>query len=188
MPANQIDNSATGFVVARNGALPSNQLWFFDVTMDVTTGFPVFGPARGVTVGTYDVPAAATQPVFTQKLDTLDARMTQAVQATDPRLGTFSFWTQHTIANGTFSSVRWYEIDPVPATPVVLRSDDISFANTFLFNAAISPDRRVDGAISAFGNNFVIEYNAFGQIDRHQSTHQLALERQWRAALRPFGQ
>ncbi len=164
VPANQIDTSATGFVVARNGALPSNQLWFFNVTKDATTGFPVFGPARGVTVGTYDIPAAATQPVFTQKLDTSDARNTQAVQATDPRLGTFSFWTQHTIANGTFSSVRWYEIDPVPATPVVLRSGDISFSNAFLFNAAISPDRRVDGAISAFGKNFVIEYNVSGKL------------------------
>ncbi len=187
MPANQTDNSATGFVVAENGTVPSTKLWFFNVTKGAT-GFPVFGPARGVTVGTYDIPAAATQPVFTQVLDTLDARNTQAVQAADPRTGTFSFWTQHTIASGTVSAVRWYEIDPVPAAPVVLQSGNISSSGSFLFNAAISPDRRVDGSITAFGNSFVIEFNAFGQIQRHQSTHRRGIERQWRAALLPSGQ
>ena len=158
VPANQVDTAATGFVVARNGALPATKLWFFNVTKG-GTGFPVFGAARGVTVGSYAVPAAASQPVFTQVLDTLDGRNTQAVQATDPRLSNkFAFWTQHTIGSGTVSAVRWYEIDPVPATPVVLRSANIT-STCFLYNAAISPDRRVNGATSAFGNNFVIKYN-----------------------------
>ncbi len=164
VPANQIDTSATGYVVAENGALPSTSLWFFNVTRNTTSGFPIFGPARGVTVGSYAIPAAASQPVFTQVLDTSDARNTQAVQAADPRLGKFAFWTQHTIASGTVSAVRWYEIDPVPATPVVLRNGNISAPNTFLFNAAISPDRCVDGAINAFGDSFVIEFNASGKV------------------------
>ena len=164
VPANQIDTSATGYVVAENGTLPSTSLWFFNVTQDTTTGLPIFGPARGVTVGSYAIPAAASQPVFTQVLDTSDARNTQAVQAVDPRLGKFAFWTQHTIASGTVSAVRWYEIDPVPAVPVVLRSADITAPNTFLFNAAISPDHRVDGAISTFGNSFVIEFSASGKV------------------------
>jgi hypothetical protein len=97
VPANQIDPSATGFVVAISRPLPSDKLWFFNVTRNSTTGFPLFGPARGVTVRTYAIPPDADQPVFTQKLHTLDARMTQAVQAIDPRFGTFSFWTQHTV-------------------------------------------------------------------------------------------
>ncbi|MDQ6867873.1 MAG: hypothetical protein M3178_05555 [Pseudomonadota bacterium] len=163
VPANQIDTSATGFVVARNGALPSTNLWFFNVTN--VGGFPVFGAARGVTVGAYTVPPNATQPArVTQVVDTFDSRNTQAVQATDPRTGTFSFWTQHTIldASGTVSAVRAYEIDPVPATPVVLRSGDIASPGLFLFNAAISPDRRHDGAISAFGNSVVIQFNVSG--------------------------
>jgi hypothetical protein len=54
--------------------------------------------------------------------------------------------------------------DPVGATPVVLQSADISDSTSFLFNAAISPDRRHDGAISAFGNNFVIQYNVSGKL------------------------
>jgi hypothetical protein len=163
VPANQVDTAATGFVVARNGALPATKLWFFNVTKG-GTGFPVFGAARGVTVGSYAVPAAASQPVFTQVLDTLDGRNTQAVQATDPRLSNkFAFWTQHTIGSGTVSAVRWYEIDPVPATPVVLRSANIT-STCFLYNAAISPDRRVDGATSAFGNSFVIQFNQSGNV------------------------
>jgi hypothetical protein len=62
--------------------------------------------------------------------------------------------------------VRWYEIDPVSAAPVVLRSANISFSNnpTFFFNAAISPDRRVDGTTTAFGNSFVIEYNVSSRV------------------------
>src|SRR5262249_60357435 len=70
----------------------------------------------------------------------------------------------HTIKNGNLSAVRWYEIDPFPAAPVVLRSANIGDSTSFFFNAAISPDRRVDGAISAFGNNFVIEYNVSGRL------------------------
>jgi hypothetical protein len=163
VPANQIDTASTGFVVARNGVLPSTKLWFFNVTR-ATNGFPLFGTARGVTVASYAVPGNASQPGFSQVLDTSDARNTQAVQAVDPRLNKFAFWTQHTIKNGNLSAVRWYEIDPFPAAPVVLRSANIQDSTSFFFNAAISPDRRVDGAISAFGNNFVIEYNVSGRL------------------------
>lgn len=165
VPANQIDTAATGYVVARNLSLPSNRLWFYSVARNSSTGFPIFGGPRGATVAAYASPPNATQPNFpggvvAPTLDTLDARPTQAVQAIDPRLRTFSFWTQHTIANGsTGSAVRWYEINPVPATPVVQRQANIASPNVFYFNAAISPDRRVDGATRTFGNNFVIEYN-----------------------------
>jgi len=77
----------------------------------------------------------------------------------------YSFWTQHTIANGSVSGVRWYEINPAPATPVVLRTGTITAANTFLFNAAISPDRQVRGATKAFGDSFVIQYNVSSSVN-----------------------
>jgi hypothetical protein len=162
VPAQQVDTSATGYVVARNGGLPSTRLWFFNVTRNPATLLPVFGAARGVTVASYTVPPNATQPTFTQLLDTLDARNTQAVQATNPDRGTFSFWTQHTIANGSLSGVRWYEINPVPAVPVVLRTANIQNPTSFFFNAAISPDRKRLGATVQFGDSFVIEYNVSG--------------------------
>jgi hypothetical protein len=164
VPANQIDANATGYVISRNGILPSSVEWIFNVTKDFV-GNPVFGPARSVTVGTYDIPAHASQPGVTQVLDTLDARNTQAVQAIDPRLGRFAFWTQQTIKSGTVSLVRLLELDPTAAAVAVKRSLQISAANTFLFNAAISSDRRHDGAISAFGNSFGFEYNVSSKVN-----------------------
>lgn len=162
VPSNQVDNNATGYVVTRNISLPSNKLWFFNVTKS-GTGSPLFGSARGVTVASYTSPADATQPTFTQKLDTLDARNTQAVQAINPDRGSVqSFWTQHTIANGSVGMVRWYEINPAPATPVVLRSGNIASSNCFLYNAGISPDRKKNGASVAFGDSFVVEYSVSG--------------------------
>jgi hypothetical protein len=162
VPANQIDTFHTGYVVAREGLVTSTNLWFFNVVRDAATGKPNIGNARGVSVPAYSSPANADQPTFTQVLDTLDARPTQAVQAINPGRSNnpFSFWTQHTIASGSVSAVRWYEINPKPATPVLLRSGTISASNTFFFNAAISPDRRVDGATKTFGQSFVINYNA----------------------------
>src|SRR5262249_6949274 len=130
-----------------------------------SAGNPLFGPARSVTVGTYDIPAHASQPGVAQVLDTLDARNTQAVQAIDPRFGKFAFWTQQTIKSGTVSAVRLLELDPTAPAVAVKRSLQISASNTFLFNAAISPDRRHDVAISAFGNSFVIEYNVSSKVN-----------------------
>jgi len=158
VPSQQVDNSSTGYVIARNGTVPSSNLWFYNVKRN-SSGAPIFGAARALTVPTYTVPPNAVQPTFSQLLDTSDARNTQAVQATNPDRNTFSFWTQHTVANGSASQVRWYEIDPVPSNPVLLRSDIITGANTFFFNAAISPDRQRNGKTFAFGDSFVIEYN-----------------------------
>jgi len=164
VPANQIDTFGTGYVLARNLALPSNKLWLYTIGRS-GTGFATFGVARAATVSFYTAPPNATQPDFpggaaAPLLDTLDGRLTQAVQASDPRLGTFSLWSQHTIANGVAGSmVRWYEINPVPLAPVVQRQSNIGATNSFYFNAAIAPDRKIDGASRAFGNSFVIEYN-----------------------------
>jgi hypothetical protein len=161
VPSNQIDDNNTGYVVARNGGLPSTKLWVFNVTRNATSGGPVFGGARGVTVPSYTAPANASQPTFTQLIDTLDGRNTQAVQAVNPSRGTIqSFWTQHTIANGAVSMVRWYEINPAPATPVILRTGTLASRSSFIFNAAIAPDRKKNGATVAFGNSFVENHNA----------------------------
>jgi hypothetical protein len=111
-------------------------------------------------VSSYEIPANASQPRVTQVLDTSDARNTQAVQAEDPSRGKFAFWTQHTIKSGTFSVVRWYEIDPVPATPVVLHFGSAGVTAAFAFNGAISPDRAFNNGHGTFGNRFVIEFNS----------------------------
>ena len=163
--ANQVDGNATGYVVARSGQLPSNKLWFYSITRDPSTGFPVVGTARGLTVPTYDMPPDASQPTVSQRLETGDARLTQAVQARNPNRGTIqSFWVQHTVKHLTadLAAVRWYEIDPAPARPVILRSGLIKNSTSHFYNAAISPDRRSDGATLQFGDSFVIHYNESG--------------------------
>ena len=160
VPSNQIDDNATGYVVAVNGALPSTKLWFFNVTKSAA-GIPLFGNARGLTVASYNLPPSATQ-ANGRLLDTSDVRNTQAVQAINPDRGAnvHSFWTQHTIANATVSGVRWYEVNPAPAVPVLLRSGIVKTTNVFNFNGAISPDRKKNGAAAAFGDSFVLQFNS----------------------------
>ncbi len=165
VPSNQIDNSATGYVVARNGALPSNRLWFRNVTRNPGpgpfTGFASYGPSRPAGVAVYTVPPdAPAGGLSINSLDTLDARPTQAVQSVNPDRGTFSFWVQHTIAVSGVSAVRWYEINPFPNVPVVLRQGNIFQAGFFIFNGAISSDRKVrTGVASQFGDSFAIQYS-----------------------------
>ena len=64
--------------------------------------------------------------------------------------------------------VRYYEINPVPAAPVLLRSGNIGSAGTFFFNGSISPDRRKDGATAQFGNSFVVQYNVSSRTNHIQ--------------------
>jgi hypothetical protein len=92
-------------------------------------------------------------------LDTLDARMTQAVSAIDPlRDGHVGLWTQHTVAGGAGSVVRWYEIDPVNKT--LLQSGAASSGRLYFFNGAISPDRVVSSFLgTGFGSNMVLGFN-----------------------------
>lgn len=168
VPSNQIDNNPTGFFVVRNGTLPSTRLWFINVTRNAMTGDPIFGNARGLTVPSYAIPPDALQPDFTQKLDTGDASPTQAVQAINPRRGAVrSFFTQHTTRHPTQnrSEVRWYEINPAPVNPVLLRSGRINVGNNiFYFNAAISPDRQRNGNTNRFGESFVINFNSSSSL------------------------
>jgi hypothetical protein len=161
VPGNQIDGDVSGYIVARNGSLPSNKLWVFKVTGPKTA--PVIDAAgKAVTLPfNVTVPPAASQPTFPQKLDTLDGRPMQAILARNPsRANGFSLWTQQTVNNGGVAAIRWEEINPTSTPLPTLRSSGlIASAGTHLFNAAISPDRRVNGASALFGNNFVVSYS-----------------------------
>ena len=162
VPSNQVDDQDVGYVVARNRSLPSNKLWVFTVSKG-SDGSPTFGPGRALTVPSYRAPPAATQPSDNRRLNTGDARPSPAVQAINPARGTNSFWFTQTVKHPTEarSVVRWYEVDPAPLAPVLLRTGVIgnNAPDTFFFNAAISPDRHKDGATAQFGDSFVIQYN-----------------------------
>ena len=157
--ANEIDTKATGFAVARSGPLPATQLSLFRVTRDAITGNPVIqSTGTPVTVPGYTFPANAPQNDSVNKLDTADARPTQAVAGVDPaQSGKFAIWTQHTINVGGRAAVRWYEIDPTANS--LLQSGTASSASLFQFNGAISPNRQVNGATKTGGDSMLLNFN-----------------------------
>jgi hypothetical protein len=165
VPADQIDASQTGFIIARTGSLPSTRLSLHKVTKNATTGLPVFQAAgTAVTVPSYAVPPSAPQrsgfPNSAKRLDTLDARPPQAVSAIDPDRGNaVRLWAQHTTATNPAgrSEVRWYEINPVTAT--VIQQGKATSTAFFAFNGAISPDRARLGATGQFGNSMVLGFD-----------------------------
>ena len=156
VPAQQTDTNTTGWAVAKGG---STTLTLFKITTngDGTPNIQVNG--TDVTVGAYSVPANAPQAGATQKIDTSDARPTQAVSAIDPgHANKVGLWTQHTVFGGAGAEVRWYEIDPVAAS--LLQSGKATDASLYEFNGAISPDRHVKGTTKLFGDSMVMVFNA----------------------------
>jgi hypothetical protein len=158
--ANETDNSSTGYVVANEdpGAGTSTTLSLFMVRKKATTGAAKFSAPRQVTVASYAYPPSAPQVGTTDVLDTLDARLTNAVAAPDPRFkGKPQIWTQHTVAassGGLGSEVRWYEIGQkgtIRQQGIVQRND------LYAFMGAISPDR--NGTAGTFGSNMVLGFN-----------------------------
>jgi hypothetical protein len=158
VPSSQADPNSTGWAVARPATIPSGGATFltlFKVTKS-TTGTAII-PATGtaVPVAAYKVPASAPQPGTGFKLDTLDARNTQAQLAVDPSHGgVTALWTQHAVFGGAGSQVRWYEINP--ATHSLIQSGTLSSGSLFTFDGAISSDRRVNGSSAKFGADLVI--------------------------------
>jgi hypothetical protein len=143
MPANIADSSPTGFVVAADdptgdttGAKTHLTAW----QVGGSGAAPTFTQLGALTVSSFDVPAAVPQPdTLVDTLDSLDARLTQAVGHADPDAGgAEAVWTQHTIAGPSGRSVdRWYEI--VPSTLAVRQQGTISNSSHFVFNGAVSP-------------------------------------------------
>ena len=169
VPANQVDGSGTGWVIARAGKLPASKLTIYKVdegvdyttptnpkpTLDLSKVTP-----KDLSVDSYNLPADAPQPDTKTLLDTLDAGPTQAVSAIDPyHGGAVALWVQHTVYGGAGAQVRWYEIDPT--TPALFQSGKQSdFLGRYIFNAAISPDRMNDGQTQQFGDSMILTFNS----------------------------
>ncbi len=85
-----------------------------------------------------------------KKLDASDTRLVQAVSAPDPtRGGRLAIWTQHTVAGrGGRSVIRWYELDPKRLT--LIRRGTVANRHNSVFNGAISPNSKGDGAVIDF--------------------------------------
>jgi hypothetical protein len=151
VPANTSDSVAAGQVVAADSpffvASPSQVMAWH---VGGSAGAPALIPDGNLNVASFGFPANVPQPGSSNVVDSLDARLTQAVAHADPLAGAEAVWTQHTINGaGGRSVVRWYEL--LPASHVVRQQGTISSASQFVFNAAISP---------AFnGTTAAIDYN-----------------------------
>jgi hypothetical protein len=99
-------------------------------------------------------PNAPQPPPAGGTLFLLGPQLTNAVGITDPDAGNaFAVWTQHTIANGPRTGVRWYEIIYAP-NPIVRQQGDMTDASQSFFNGAISP--------TLLGNEAILHFNASG--------------------------
>ncbi|HKW69158.1 MAG TPA: hypothetical protein VJP81_01115, partial [Candidatus Dormibacteraeota bacterium] len=158
VPANMSDASSTGYIVAGHspvaprptdptGAQTKVMLWH----VVRQSGTPHLIADGDLTVNSFDIPAGAPQPNGAPVIDTLDARLTQAVAHNDPDAGNAeAIWTQHTIAGpGGRSVARWYEI--LPVTKTIRQQGAVQSATDFTWNASISP--------SIAGNDAAIFYN-----------------------------
>ena len=114
VPTNTADSSAVGYIVAAHSPVdgigssaPKIMVWHWALV----GGSPGLVSDGDVAVPTFDIPAPVPQPGTSDTLDSLDARLTQAVAVSDPGAGgAKGIWTQHTVAGpGGRSIVRWYE-------------------------------------------------------------------------------
>src|SRR5215208_8065398 len=144
VPANQIDPAQGGYVVAtspdasRGGFARSLSVYGASSGAD---GSLKLGAPKRLKVPFYTIPATAPQPRSNYRIDTLDARNTQAILAKDPsRGGKVALWTQHTVLGGSGAEVRWYEIDPTSKPSLFLKGTISGPNGLYAFNGAISPD------------------------------------------------
>jgi hypothetical protein len=148
VPANTADGSSPGYIVGAHDDSTAPQskvmVWHF-------APGPTLVADGDITVGTFSVPPSVPQPGTTYLLDSLDGRLTQAVQLRDPSAGGVeAVWTQHTVAGASGRAVvRWDEF--APSTLTVLQEGEIGSASDHVFNGAISP--------SSAGNDAGISYN-----------------------------
>src|SRR5205823_2111490 len=115
VPANTSDASPVGYIVAghtpapdgANRIGPQTKLMVWHTAL--VSGALQLVPDGDLTVNTFDVPPGVPQP-NAPPIDTLDARLTQAVAHADPDAGgAEAVWTQHTVAGASGRAVmRWY--------------------------------------------------------------------------------
>jgi hypothetical protein len=165
-PVRQVDANATGYVLFATGA-PASTLGLIPVTRS-STGTPIFGAERDITVPTFSAAPPAPQAGATQLIGVLDPRPTEATSAIDPgHGGKTAIWTTQVVAGAAGSAVRWYEINP--ATSTLFQSGIVSDPHLWVYNGGIAPDRLVNGSTHKFGNAMAVT------VDTSSSTTHVAI-------------
>ena len=177
VPTNTADASATGWVVSAHTPLSGDNLYLGPQTklelwhFISSSGSPALIADGAVTVPTFDIPASAPQPGSSFTIDTLDARLTQAVAVNDPGAGgAKGIWTQHTVNGpGGRSVVRWYEVT-AGAPPVLRQQGQLDSPTDFVFNGAISPAKGGDSAAIFYNRSGSSQLPILGAQSRGPST------------------
>jgi hypothetical protein len=150
VPANTADSSPNSYVVAADSppVEEADEIMAWHISGG-GAGATLFEDGN-MTVEPFEFPKNVPQPLpSVEVLDSLDTRLTNAVAVTDPAVADESVWTQHTINGpGDRSVVRWYEL--LPDTQTVRQEGEISDAEHFIFNGAISPTKLGDAAAINF--------------------------------------
>jgi hypothetical protein len=174
VPANTADASAAGYIVAAHSPVdgvgssaPKIMVWH----LASVGGSPALVADGDVDVGgSFDVPAPVPQPGTSYTLDTLDARLTQAVAVNDPAAGAKGIWTQHTVAGtGGRSIVRWYELLG-GAQPTLRQQGNVSSQTDFVFNGAVSPSIGGGSAAVFYNRASASTLPIIGALTRSAST------------------
>jgi PKD repeat protein len=172
-PATVADASAGGYVVTADLAAPGSGKNIMVWRVAGTGEKPVLEPLGAAAVPEYALPPEVPQKASTDKIDSSDSRLTQAVSAVDPTASAETIWTQHTVNSGSGGTVvRWYEILPGPS-PTARQTGTITDATTgFAFNGAIAPTA---------GGGAAISYNSAN------SSNDVAVQAQSRTGSDPLG-
>jgi fibronectin type 3 domain-containing protein len=180
VPANNAGAAAVGYVVAAHSPLdapagPRTDLMVWHVMPSGGGPAPLLVADGEVAVGSFDIPAPAPQSGTSLKLDTLDARLTQAVAAYDPSAGVVGLWTQHTVAGpGGRSVVRWYEL--LPGSVTLRQHGQVESPSDFVFNGAVSPTAGGDAAVVFYNRGSSVQATVIGAQTRNSATPLGALE------------
>ena len=148
VPANTTDASTIGYIVAAHDdtTTPQSKVMVWHMAAG-----PTLVADGDLSVGSFGVPPSVPQPGSSYLLDSLDGRLTQAVQLADPSAGgAEAVWTQHTVAGASGRAVvRWNEF--LPSTLTVRQEGELGSDTDYLFNGAISP--------SSAGSDAAVFYN-----------------------------
>ena len=161
VPAIQTDPSSTGYVLTMSDLQCPPNCGDTGTTLTVHTITPngsvpqISGPTS-ITVGAFQAPPNAPQQGTSNKLDTLDGRITHAVSGFDPTIGATTVWTAHAVLGGAGSAVRWYEADPAAGT--LVRGGVVADASLYVFNPGMSNDRTCTATQCAHGDSMAMGF------------------------------
>jgi PKD repeat protein len=150
-PVMVADNTTGSYVVAADEATPFSGSGSNIMVWQITgsPGTPVLSALGAPSVTPFLLPASIPQPGTTDPIDSSDSRLTAAVAATDPAIGSEAIWTHHVVDSGSGGTVlRWYEIVP-GSLPTVRQAGTITDPSGWVFGGAIAPTTN-GGAIANY--------------------------------------